>query len=250
MTLALTTDSPSAVQIPPSVAIPSLATSVSFPVTALAVTAPVTVTISASLPGLAAVPVILTVIPGAALTISGTPFSPYTMIGPGVSTTATFTLNQPAPAGGVTLALSVSSTAAKVPATLTFAPGQTAAPYSVQGNSVATATTVLLSAHYQGPLAPLGTTALTELSVAPTDTLHVTQVTWSKSTQTLSVKATSTNPAATVNVLNASGNAPLGTMSNTGGGNYTFQTTIASISAVNIKSNLGGSTGQGVTVIP
>lgn len=35
-----------------------------------------------------------------------------------------------------------------------------------------------------------------------------------------------------------------------GNRNYSFQTTVATISAVNFKSKLGGSTGQGVTVIP
>jgi hypothetical protein len=39
-------------------------------------------------------------------------------------------------------------------------------------------------------------------------------------------------------------------MTNQGGGNYSFQTTIASIASVNLKSNLGGSTGQGVSVVP
>ena len=51
-------------------------------------------------------------------------------------------------------------------------------------------------------------------------------------------------------VLNANGNVPLGTMTNLGAGNYSFQTTIASIASVNLKSNLGGSTGQGVTIVP
>jgi hypothetical protein len=39
-------------------------------------------------------------------------------------------------------------------------------------------------------------------------------------------------------------------MTNLGNGNYSFQTTIASIASVNLKSNLGGATGQGVTVVP
>jgi hypothetical protein len=61
---------------------------------------------------------------------------------------------------------------------------------------------------------------------------------------------TSSNPQAVVTALNANGNVPLGIMTNLGNGSYSFQTTIATIGAVNFKSNLGGSTGQGVTVIP
>ena len=64
------------------------------------------------------------------------------------------------------------------------------------------------------------------------------------------MSATSTNAQAIIAVLNANGNVPLGNMTNLGGGNYSFQTTISSISSVSLKSNLGGSTGQGVSVVP
>ena len=121
---------------------------------------------------------------------------------------------------------------------------------NVQGNSVSGATSVTLSASYSGPLAPLGTSMSSTLTVAPTDTLHVTKATWSKSTQTLTVTATSTNAAAIVNVLNSNGNVPLGTMTNLGAGSYSLQMNTPSIASVNLKSNLGGSTGQGVTVVP
>ena len=86
--------------------------------------------------------------------------------------------------------------------------------------------------------------------MAPTDTLKMPKPTWSSSTHVLTVTATSTNPQSIITVLNANGNVPLGTITGDGAGNYSFQTTIASIASVNIKSNLGGSTGQGVTVVP
>jgi hypothetical protein len=105
-------------------------------------------------------------------------------------------------------------------------------------------------ASYQGPLAPALTSASASLTVAPTDRLNVTSATWSKSTQVLTVNATSSSAQSIISVLNANGNAPLGTMTNQGGGNYSFQMTIASIASVNFKTNLGGSTGQGVTVVP
>ena len=173
------------------------------------------------------------------------------MIGPGVVTIGTITLNQPAPSGGIPIALSASSSAAKVPATVTVSQGQTSASFSVQGNGVSTPTAVVLFATYKGVLAPLGTLpATTTVTVAPVDVLKAPKPTWSTSTHILSANATSTNPQATISVLNASGNALLGTMTNLGNGSYTFQMSIASISAVNFKSNLGGATGQGVTVVP
>ncbi|HEY2015821.1 MAG TPA: hypothetical protein VGH38_20100 [Bryobacteraceae bacterium] len=251
MTVALSTDSPAAVQIPASVTLPSVSTTVTFPVTALAVSGPTAVTITATLPGFAGVSVPLTVIPGPALAISGYSLSPYSMIGPGVAITGTITLNQPAPAGGVTVALSAGNTsAAKFPATLVFPAGQSSATISIQGNSVSAATTFPLTASYTGPLAPLGARASTNLTVAPTDVLKAAKPTWSTSSHMLTVTATSTNPLAILTVLNASGNVPLGTMTSLGNGNYSFQETIASIASVNFKSNLGGATGQGVTIVP
>jgi hypothetical protein len=53
-----------------------------------------------------------------------------------------------------------------------------------------------------------------------------------------------------ITVLNAAGSTLLGTMTSQGNGNFTFQTTISSIASVNIRSNLGGATGQGVTTVP
>jgi hypothetical protein len=251
MTLSLATDTPSAVQLPATVAIPALATSVTFPVTALAVAGATNLTITATLPGVPAASVALTVIPGPALAVSSYTLAPFSMIGPGVVTNATVTINQPAPAGGVSIAMSASiAQPAKFPATVNIPAGQTSAAFTVQGNGVSAVTNVLLFASYKGPLAPLATSASASLTVSPTDTLHVTSATWSKSTQTLTVNATSTNPAAVINVLNASGNVPLGTMQPAASGTFTFQTTIATIASVNLKSNLGGATGQGVPVVP
>lgn len=183
--------------------------------------------------------------------VSSYKLSPYTMVGSGIVTIGTVTINQRAPAGGVPLALSSSDPKpAKFPATVTVPQGQTSVSFNVQGNGVSATTTVTLTASYQGPLALMPSSTSASLTVAPTDTLHVTKATWSTSTQVLTVTATSTNSQAIIAVLNANGNVPLGTMTNLGSGNYTFQTTITSISSVNIKSNLGGSTGQGVTVVP
>ncbi len=185
------------------------------------------------------------------LAITSYTLSPYSTIGSGVVTIGTIVLNQQAPAGGVVVALSASDTKpAKFPATVTVAPGQTSATFNVQGNGVSAISTVTLSASYTGALSPSGTVASAVLTVAPTDVLHVTKATWSTSAQVLTVTATSTNAQAIIAVLNANGNVPLGTMSSLGNGSFSFQTTMASLSSVSIKSNLGGSTGQGVSVIP
>jgi hypothetical protein len=250
-TIALTSDTPGVAAVPASILIPFGSTTGTFTGIAGPVAGPVTVTITASFNGIARTGT-LSVLPGPVLSITNFTLSPYTMVGPGVVTTATVSLNQPAPVGGVTLALTSNSSAAKVPATVSVAAGQTSASFAVQGNGVSAATLVVLTAAYSGGLAPLGpVSSSTTVTVAPTDVLKAAvKPTWSTSTHLLTATVTSTNPQAIVMALNANGNVPLGVMTNSGNGNYTFQMTIDSISAVNFKSNLGGSTGQGVTVIP
>lgn len=173
--------------------------------------------------------------------------SPYTMIAGGVTTTATVTLNQPAPAAGAVLTLSASDPkAAKVPATITVPAGQSSVSFPVQGSGVSIATTVILSATFNGA------TASTSVTVAPGDKPSITAATYSQSTHVLTVSATDTNPAATIAVQNANNNAILGTMTNLANGSYSFQLNIASSvpTSVNIISNLGGKTGQGVKLTP
>ena len=251
MTATLAADNAGAVTMPGSLTVPAGASTASFAVKANQVGAPTPVTISAALPGFAAVSSPLTIIP-APLAISSFSATPFAVIGPGVTTNGVIALNQPAPSGGVVISLAASPGAAKVPATVTVAQGQTSANFTIQGNSVSGSTSVSLTASYQGVLAPLGVSAATTITVSPSDSLRMAKgaVTWSKSTNLLTVTATGTNPQAIVTVLNANGNVPLGTMTGDGSGNFTFQTTIASISSVNLKSSLGGATGQGVTVVP
>jgi len=250
-TITLTSSNPSVAPIPSTLTIPMGGTTATFTGTAGTVAGATAVTITATFNGLSTNGA-LSVLPGPVLAINSYTLNPYTTIGPGVATTGTITLNQPAPAGGVTVALSASnSQPVGFPSSVTVPQGQTSASFSVKGSSVSGTVLTTLIATYTGPLAPLGpVSASTGVTVSPTDTLHVTSATWSKSTQTLAVSATSTNPQAIITVLNANGNAPLGAMTNAGNGIFNFQTTVATISSVNIKSNLGGSTGQGVSVVP
>lgn len=173
--------------------------------------------------------------------------SPWTMIGPGVVTTATVTLNQPAAASGTIVSLvSSNGKAAKVPATVTVAAHQMSASFQVQGSGVSAATAVTITASSNGGAA----SAL--VTVAPSDSLKITGATYSKSKTLLQVTATGTNAAATIQVQNANTNAIMGTMTNLGSGNFSFQLSLASgvPTSVNIISNLGGKTGQGISLIP
>jgi DNA-binding beta-propeller fold protein YncE len=173
--------------------------------------------------------------------------SPWTLIGGGVTTTGTVTLNQPAPAGGAVVALSASDPkAAKVPSTVTVPAGQTSVSFAVQGSGVSVTTTVALMAKYNGGIASA------TLTVAPGDKVTITSATFSQSTHTLTVNATGSNSQATLNVYLASNNQLLGTMVAIGNGGYTLQVPFVggTPSSVNVVSNLGAKTGQGVTVTP
>jgi len=176
----------------------------------------------------------------------GLTLSPWTMIGPGVSTTATVTLNQAAPAGGAAVALTSSDPkAAKVPSSVTVPAGQTSATFQVQGSGVAAQTVVTLPAVFNGG------TARTTVTVAPGDKVNITSATFSQSSRLLTVTATGSNAQATLNLL-ASNGSLLGTMVNQGGGSFRLQVTVATgtPASVNVASNLGAKTGQGVTLTP
>ena len=172
---------------------------------------------------------------------------PWTLIGAGVATNGTVTLNQPAPAGGAVIALSASDPrAAKVPSTVTVPAGQSSATFQVQGSGVSAATVVTLTATYNGG------SATTTVTVAPGDKVTITSAKFSQSSRVLSVTATDSNAQATLQVFLASNNQLLGTMVNAGIGSYTLQVTVPSgtPASVNVVSNLGAKTGQGVTVTP
>ncbi|MFN7997944.1 MAG: carboxypeptidase regulatory-like domain-containing protein [Bryobacteraceae bacterium] len=172
--------------------------------------------------------------------------SPWSLIGPGVSTTATVTLNQPAPAGGAVLTLGASDLkAVKVPSKLTVAAGLSSISFSVQGGGVSATTSVTLTAQYNG-----GTTTAT-VKVAPGDKITNATATYSRATQLLTVSATGSNAQATLNVSLAATNQLLGTMTDHAG-SYTFQLkyTAGTPSSVNIVSNLGAKSGVGVKVTP
>jgi len=169
------------------------------------------------------------------------------MIGPGVSIAGTVTLNQAAPAGGAVVVLSLSNgkIARLGSASVTVAAGKTSASFSIQGNSVGASASTAVSAAFNGG------SASTSLTVAPSDSLKITSATYSKSLGLLTIVATGTNAAASIVVQNSNTNAIMGTMVNLGGGAFSVQLPLASgvPSAVNIISNLGGKTGQGIAAI-
>ena len=185
--------------------------------------------------------------------ITSLAFSPN-MIGSGVVSTGTVTLANPAPPGGITVnVLDAASKAVKAPATMTIPAAATGGTFTIQGNGVSAPTTVNFTVQYFGTFSPVTAAfANASVTVAPTDSLKIQSATWSQSTQLLTVNATSTNAQATLTVILSSTKQPLGTMVNQGSAKFTYQAPFTSgvPASVNLTSNLGGSTGQGVAVVP
>jgi hypothetical protein len=172
-------------------------------VTTTVVKAQVTANIKAIYQGLSQ-SVALTVNPATVLSVS---LSPASLTG-GANSTGTVTLTGPAPAGGLTVKLSSSSTKATVPPNVTVAAGKTTATFAVKSVVVATQTSVLIEATYgsvsENARLVITPASLVSLSVNPTSVVGLTGAT---GTVTLSgvasaggmiVKLSSSNSAATV----------------------------------------------------
>ena len=139
-------DNSGATSVPASVTVAAGATSASFSIGTSAVADNTAVTISASYGG-ATRTASLTVLPAV---LSSLALNPTQVVGGLQTSTGTVTLNGPAPAGGAQVALSSSSGAASVPATVTIPAGATSATFTVNTAVVLTATNVTITASYKG----------------------------------------------------------------------------------------------------
>jgi hypothetical protein len=131
---------------PASVTVPAGSTSVTFAVSTSPVTVSTPVTISASYSG-GTRTASLTVLPPS---LSSMTLMPTSVVGgPLGSSTATVTLNGPAPGGGVIVSLSSDNAAATVPASVTIRAGTSRAPFAVNTSVVVFSTTATISASHE-----------------------------------------------------------------------------------------------------
>jgi O-glycosyl hydrolase len=139
------TSSNTAATVPASVTIPAGGTSATFIITTKSVPSSTAVTLSATYSGTTRT-VTLTVTAGQPSLVSLS-LNPMSVTG-GTSSTGTVTLNMPAPAGGVTIALSSGNGAAKVPASVKVAAGNTSAGFIVKTYAQTRLKTVTITARY------------------------------------------------------------------------------------------------------
>ena len=159
--VALSTPLPGVAQLPVSVTVPAGSISASFPITTTSVAETFSVNVFADLAGTGR-QALLMVTPG----VAGTTGIASLVLTPasvvgGNSSTGTVTLAAAAPSGGATVALASSSGAAGVPAVVTVPAGGTGASFTVATSPVGVASTATISAAYAG------TTRTAALAVTP-----------------------------------------------------------------------------------
>jgi hypothetical protein len=233
VTFSLTSSRPDLVRVPSSVIVPQFAAAGGFHIGTVAVSERTLVTISVSGGGVT-LDATLTLEPVASPAVAALALSPST-VSPGGSSTGTVTLTAAAPAGGLVVALSASSTVASVPATLTVPAGATSASFTVSTSSAAGSTTITASG------GGASRSAVLTVNAPAQDTVTISRAEWNSGR--LRVEASSSGSSATLSVYVTSTGAFLGTIS---GGR--FETTIASNpGSVTVRSSLGGSATRVVT---
>jgi trimeric autotransporter adhesin len=227
---------------PASVTVAAGASSANFTVTTVAVATSTPVTISATYSG-ATLTATLTINPLAVSNLTIVPNS----VGSGVSPVGTVTLNGPAPTGGALVALSNSNpTAATVPVSVTVAAGATSANFSILTAQVASATTVTVTASYNGSTLPA---VLTVNPLAPsTVTLNpatVSGVSSSTGTVTLNGPAPVGGAIVGLSSNNASATVPASVTIAAGATSTTF--TVTTVAVANSTSATITATYNGLT---
>jgi malectin (di-glucose binding ER protein) len=145
--VTLSSTNGAAAAVPLSVTVLAGATTATFTVTTGAVTSSVTPTITAMLNTTSATATV-TVNP---LTVISLSIVPASVTGSGVNSTATVTLNSPAPLGGASVALlNGTPAAATVPVSVTVAGGATTATFIVTSKTVTVQTATLITATLNG----------------------------------------------------------------------------------------------------
>ena len=182
--------------------------------------------------------------PPPALTVAALALNPSSVVG-GNSVQGTVTLSASAPAATV-VSLASSSTRATVPASVTIAAGASSGTFTI-GTAAVTATgTATISATLNGVTRSATLTINPSATTPPppppsTDTVNVTRAEYDSGNRTLRVEATSTSSSATLQVFVSSTGQLLGTMSNSGGGQYRGEFGVSTNPQnITVRSSLGG----------
>lgn len=162
----------------------------------------------------------------------------------GNSVQGTVRLSAAAPSATV-VNLARSNAAASVPASVTVAAGATSASFIVGTTAVTATTSVVISGTFNG-VTRSATLTINPTAAPPppppsTDTVRITRAEFDSSNRRLRVEATSTSSNATLQVFVTATGQLLGTLSNSGGGQYRSELSVTTNPQnITVRSNLGG----------
>lgn len=251
-TFSVSSSNSTVLPVPSSVFMPAGSSSVSFNATSRSVTSTQNITIRVRHNQLGRQSVVVTVTPSAtpppppppAVTVAGLTLSPGTVTG-GNSATGTVTLSATVQAA-TTVNLTSNSTRASVPATVTVPAGASSASFSITTVSVTATASATISATLNG------VTRSATLTINPagstTDTVTITRAEFESDKRVLRVEATSTRSTATLEVFVTATGQLLGTLSNSGGGQYRAELSVSTNPQnITVRSNFGGVATRTVT---
>jgi VCBS repeat protein len=255
-TFSLSSSNSTVLSVPSSVVMTAGTSSVSFNGNARNVTSSRSVTVRVQNNQLGRREISVTVTPATqqpppppALTVSAVALNPSSVVG-GNSSQGTVTLSATAPAATV-VTLASSSTRATVPASITIAAGASSGTFTVGTTSVTTTGTATISATLNG-VTRSATLTINPASTTPpppsADNVSITRAEYDSGKRALRVEATSSSSNATLQVFVSSTGQLIGTLSNSGGGQYRGEFTVSTNPQnITVRSSLGGVATRSVT---
>ena len=236
-----------ALLVPSSVFIPAGTSSVRFNGTARNVTSNQSAIVRVRNDNLGRREVTVTVTPGAPpppapVSLSAVTLSAASVVG-GDPVQGTVRLSAAATSATI-VNLASSSATATVPPSVTVAAGSSSATFTVNTTAVSATTTATISGTCNG-VARSATLTINPASAPPpppaTDTVRITRAEFDSGKRTLRVEATSTNASATLRVFNTATGAQIGTLGNSGGGQYRGEFSVSTNPQnITVRSSLGG----------
>lgn len=187
--------------------------------------------------------------PSPTLTVSALTLNPSSVVG-GNSVQGTVTLSAAAPSATV-VNLASNSTRATVPASITIAASASSGTFTIGTTSVTSTATATISATLNG-VTRSATLTINPASTTPpppsTDTVSITRAEYETDKRTLRVEATSTSSSATLQAFVSSTGQLIGTLSNSGGGQYRGEFSLSTNPQnITVRSSLGGVATRSVT---
>ena len=232
-------------QVPSNVFMPGGSSSVRFTATTRAVTSTQNINIRIRNNQLGRRNLTVTVTPAAPtptpLTLSSLTLASSSVVG-GNSVQGTVRLSAAAPAATV-VTLASSNAAATVPASVTVAAGASSANFTVSTTTVSATMSATISGTLNG-ITRSATLTINPVAAPPppsTDTVRITRAEFESSKRVLRVEATSTSSNATLQVFVTATGQLLGTLSNSGGGQYRAELSVSTNPQnITVRSSLGG----------